>query len=173
MELRPYRESDVQRLAALANNLRVSRYLIDTFPYPYTQKDASWWIGEGAHANQAIARAIVIGDQLVGSVGLTPQQGWRSHIAEIGYWIGEPYWGRGIATWALSTMTREAFEERGYRRLIAPVLAPNAASAHVLEKCGYRLEGTLTEEVFKLGEFHDILHYARNAPGSERRGNER
>ncbi|MEO0425063.1 MAG: GNAT family N-acetyltransferase [Pseudomonadota bacterium] len=167
MILREFLESDLERLVELANNRKVSRYLIDTFPYPYTPADARWWISEGCKANEAISRVITLeGGELMGAVGLTPQQGWRAHIAEIGCWVAEPFWGRGIATQAVTVMTEAAFATHGFRRLIAPVLAPNAASARVLEKCGYRCEGRLQEEVKRDGVFYDILHYARTREGT-------
>jgi [ribosomal protein S5]-alanine N-acetyltransferase len=131
------------------------------FPYPYTQKDAKWWIQTGSKAAGAVTRVIEYQDVFVGSVGITPQVGWRDHIAEIGYWIGEPYWGNGIATDALQQMTEYVFSNLHFQKLCAPVLAPNKASMRVLEKCGYELEGILKQEVYKDGHFYDIHHYAR------------
>ncbi len=158
--LRAYRSDDIDALTAIANNERVSRYLIDTFPYPYTREDASWWIDSGAAQHGAITRAIEHDGRLVGTIGVAPQHGWRAHIAEIGYWLGEHYWGRGIASDALRLMSQHAFEELGYRKLIAPVLAPNGASMRVLEKCGYTKEGILKEEVCKHDRYYDIHLYA-------------
>lgn len=146
---------------ALANNERVSRYLVDTFPYPYTRRDADWWIGIGSRQDGAVTKAIEWRGELVGSVGITPGTGWKQHLAEIGYWVGEDYWGHGIATAALGEMTTLAFEQLGFRKLFAPVLAPNTASMRVLEKNGYRLEGVHRQEVEKHGEYFDTYHYAR------------
>jgi [ribosomal protein S5]-alanine N-acetyltransferase len=162
VQLRAYETSDIGSLVALANNKNVSRYLVYTFPYPYTAQDAQWWVAIGAKENGAITKAIECNGALVGSVGLQPQTAWRDHVAEIGYWIGEPFWGKGYATAALRQMTETAFESLGFRRLIAPVLAPNIRSMRVLEKCGYECEGILKIEVRKDGMFHDIHHYARN-----------
>ena len=106
IRLRPYSLADISRLATLANNKNVSRYLTDTFPYPYTEEDAAWWVNTGAQENNAVTRAIEFNDAFVGSVGIQPQSGWKAHSAEIGYWVGEPYWGKGIATEALRQMTR-------------------------------------------------------------------
>jgi ribosomal-protein-alanine N-acetyltransferase len=162
VELRAYRTSDVTRLVELASNRNVSRYLVYTFPYPYTTQDAEWWINVGSVENGSITRAIDYEGCFVGSVGVKPRGGWRDHSAEIGYWVGEPYWGRGIATRALCEMTRIASVELGFHRLVAPVLSPNIASMKVLEKCGYELEGILRSEVHKDGAFYDIHHYAKN-----------
>lgn len=159
--LRDYESWDADRLVELANNENVSRYLIYTFPYPYTKEDAEWWIETGAHQNGAVTKVIQFEHTFVGSVGITPQTGWRSHLAEIGYWLGERFWGRGIATEALRQMTERTFSESPFDKLFAPVLAPNAASMRVLEKNSYELEGILKKEVEKDGCRFDVHHYAK------------
>lgn len=159
--LRRYRESDIERLVILANNENVSRYLVDTFPYPYTKTDADWWITTGSKENGMVTKVIEWNGEFVGSVGITPQTGWRSHIAEIGYWLGEAYWGQGIATLSVRQMSAIAFDELGFNKLFAPVLAPNQASMKVLEKNGYLLEGILKEEVVKHDQNFDIHYYAK------------
>ncbi len=159
--LRDYKESDIDTLVALANNKNVSRYLVYTFPYPYTRKDAEFWISKGSRENGSITKVIVFNLQFVGSVGITPQTGWRNHCAEIGYWIGEEFWGKGIATEALKIMTDEAFNIHKYKKLFAPVLGPNIASVKVLKKCGYELEGVLKDEVRKDNQYFDVHHYAK------------
>ena len=161
IRFRNYANSDIERLVTLANNKNVSRYLVYTFPYPYTRTDAEWWIETGSTENGAITKAIEYDGQLVGSIGFQPQTGWKAHTAEIGYWLGEPYWGKGIASEALRMMTEIAIEDFDYRKLFAPVLAPNRASMRVLEKGGYRLEGILKDEVQKDGQFFDIHHFAK------------
>lgn len=159
--LRDYEAKDAARLVELANNENVSRYLIYTFPYPYTQEDAEWWIEVGSRQHGAVTKVIDYEGMFVGSVGITPETGWRSHVAEIGYWVGEPFWGRGIATEALRQMTEQAFAAKKFDKLFAPVLAPNRASVKVLEKNEYELEGILKNEVEKGGRRFDIYHYAR------------
>jgi RimJ/RimL family protein N-acetyltransferase len=162
--LREYSESDLDRLVALANNKNVSRYLVYTFPYPYTKGDGQWWIGTGSKRAGSISRAIEYQGLFVGGVGITPQEGWRQHLGEIGYWIGEEYWGKGIATAALKQMTDYAFATLQLRKLYAPVLAPNVASMRVLTKSGYAREAVLEAEVQKDGRFFDIHHFARHHP---------
>lgn len=161
IRLRAYATSDIPRLVQLANNKNVSRYLVYTFPYPYTKRDAIWWVDKGAQENGAVTKAIEFNNEFVGSVGIQPQAGWKSHTAEIGYWIAEPYWGKGIATEALRQMTNLGMRELGLRKLFAPVLAPNIASMRVLEKCGYVVEGVLRQEVYKDGVYYDIHHFAK------------
>lgn len=162
--LRKYSKKDADRLVDLANHKSVSQYLTDTFPYPYTQEDAEWWISTGSMNDGAITRVIEYEGVMVGSIGLTPQIGWRNHVVEIGYWIGEAYWGNGIASNALQEMTDTAFSELGYQKIIAPVLAPNKASMRVLEKQDYELEGVLKNDVHKEGKYFDIHHFARYRP---------
>lgn len=160
IELRDYRKTDADRLIQLVNNKNVSRYLVYTFPYPYTRKDAEWWIAVGATENKAITKIIEYQREFVGSVGITPQTDWRNHIAEIGYWVGEKYWRHGIATYALRKMTELAFSTNRYKKLFAPVLKPNKASIRVLKKNEYQLEGILKQEVFKDEQYFDVYHFA-------------
>ena len=160
--LREFAGSDLDRLVQLANNENVSRYLVSTFPYPYTRADAAWWIGTGSKQNGAITRVIEFQGLFVGSVGITPQSGWRDHLGEIGYWVAEDYWGKGIAAAALREMTEYGFDRKDFRKLYAPVLAPNIASMRVLEKCGYEREAILRNEVQKGGSYFDIHQFARH-----------
>jgi len=165
--LREYSQTDLDTLVVLANNENVSRYLVYTFPYPYTKTDGEWWIATGSKQNGAITRAIEHRGRLVGSVGIRPQSGWRDHLGEIGYWVGEEHWGRGIASAALDQMTRYGFDTLGFRKLYAPVLAPNTASMRVLAKCGYAPEAILKAEVKKDGHYFDIHQFARHCPPEE------
>jgi ribosomal-protein-alanine N-acetyltransferase len=162
ISLREYADSDLERLVQLANNENVSRYLVYTFPYPYTHEDAEWWIGTGSKQNGGIARVIEYQGVFVGNIGIRPESGWREHLGEIGYWLGEDYWGKGIATAALSQMTEYGFNSRNFRKLYATALAPNIASMRVLEKCGYQREGILRGEVQKSGTYFDLHHFARH-----------
>ena len=159
--LREYSLSDLHDLVALANNRNVSRYLVYTFPYPYTRSDGEWWIETGCKEGGAITMAIEHEGRFAGSIGIKPQTGWKAHVAEVGYWIGEKFWGRGIASEALKEMSQLAFSRYGYRKLFAPVLGPNRASIRVLEKNSYVLEGVMENEVYVDGRYFDIHHYAK------------
>ena len=161
ISLREYAAADLDRLVQLANNENVSRYLLYTFPYPYTRADADWWIGTGSKQKGAITRVIEYEGLFVGSVGITPQGGWRDHLGEIGYWVAEDYWGKGVATAALRQMSEYGLN-REFRKLFAPVLAPNISSMKVLEKCGYEREAILKNEVQKGGNYFDIHQFARH-----------
>ena len=159
--LREYKKADVDRLVELANNENVSKYLIYTFPYPYKKQDAEWWIEVGATANNSVTKVIEYNGIFVGSVGIIPQSGWKAHSAEIGYCLGEEYWGKGIATESLRMMTEIGFSELEFRKLFAPVLGPNKASMRVLEKCGYILEGVFKQDVYKGGNYQDGYYFAK------------
>jgi RimJ/RimL family protein N-acetyltransferase len=161
ISLRELLPSDRDRLVSLANDENVSRYLVYTFPYPYTKPDAEWWISAGSKDNGATTRVIEFRGELVGLVGITPQIGWRAHLGEIGYWVGKDYWGKGIATSALKQMTDYGFVSLRLKKLCAPVMSPNAASMRVVAKCGYELVGILKSEVQKAGRFYDIHQFAK------------
>lgn len=160
ISLRDFSPSDTDRLVELANNKNVARYLIYTFPNPYTREAAQWWINTGCKEGGKIAKVVEYGGEFVGAVGITPQPGWKDHTAELGYWLGESYWGKGIATAAAEQMINIAFTETSYKKLFATVLGPNAVSMRILEKLGFQREGLLKAEVHKDGHYYDIHHYA-------------
>ncbi|GJM14448.1 MAG: N-acetyltransferase [Pseudohongiella sp.] len=161
ISLRNYRPSDVDRLSEIANNREVSRYLAPSFPFPYTIEAARWWLETGVNTEGLSAKVIEFDGLFVGAVGTQAKAGWMSHTAEIGYWIDQAHWGRGIATAALAAMTELAFSELGYSKLQAQVLLPNDSSVRVLQKCDYFLEAELRREVYKEGQFFDVQQFAR------------
>jgi [ribosomal protein S5]-alanine N-acetyltransferase len=158
-ELRNWRTGDEFRLSEIADNENVSRYMTDRFPYPYTVDDAKWWIGENG-GPRPTNFAIFVNGEIVGGAGFAIGEYERRYSAEIGYWLGEAYWGRGYASAALRTLTEYAFATYGLRRLAAIVYAPNDASARVLEKCGYVREAVMRNAVVKRGNLYDVLLYA-------------
>lgn len=159
-QIRDYREDDAETLAEIANNPRIARNMRDTFPHPYTLADANGWIAhvmqEAPEQNFAIASAA----QVVGGIGLTLQNDVRRRSCEIGYWLGEEFWGRGIATAALASLTEYAFAEFDLARIYAHVYEWNPASCRVLEKVGYIQEARLRQAVFKDGQTIDEFLYA-------------
>jgi RimJ/RimL family protein N-acetyltransferase len=160
--LRRWGYGDEQSLAAHANNRAVWRNLRDTFPHPYTLSDAHGWIGARESDQEPLGQfAIEVAGDAVGGIGFEPGRDVHARTAEIGYWLGQPYWGRGIATEALGLMTAYAFETFHFDRVEAHVFDWNPASARVLEKCGYTREGRLRNKVFKDGQVIDDLIYAR------------
>ncbi len=159
--LREWQRGDEDAVVTVADNPNVSRYMRDTFPSPYTHDDAAAWIARNEAAEQDTHFAIVLDGRVVGGVGFVLHQAERRIVADIGYWLGEPFWGRGIATAACSAVTAYAFEQYELRRIEAPVYAPNVASRRVLEKCGYECEGIMRSAVIKKGEVLDAHLYAK------------
>ncbi|MBV8490943.1 MAG: GNAT family N-acetyltransferase [Candidatus Eremiobacteraeota bacterium] len=158
--LRAWRRGDEEALVELADNPNVARYMTDGFPSPYTPSDAQAWISRNEAANPKTHFAILVDGNVVGGIGFTLFGGERRGTAYIGYWIGEPYWGRGFATTALREATKVAFDQHKLHRLEAPAYAPNVASHRVLENAGYLREGIMRKAVVKHGEFLDAYLYA-------------
>lgn len=160
-QIRNYRENDAQALARYANNRAIARNLRNMFPHPYLISDAHNWIAIVMQQSPQADFAIASPTELIGSIGLKFQTDVNHRSAEIGYWLGEPFWGRGIATAALKALSEYAFVEHDLVRLYAHVYEWNPASARVLEKAGYSLEGRLRKNVSKDGQIIDELLYAK------------
>ncbi len=158
--VRSWEWRDRDAIVRYANNRKVSINLRDRFPYPYTARDARNWLDVVVDSKPETNFAIDVAAEAVGGIGFTPQHDVERRSAEIGYWLGEPFWGRGIATEALITVTEYAFANFDLCRLYAHVFDWNAASARVLEKAGYEFEGRLKNSVTKDGQTIDQLMYA-------------
>ena len=163
--VRPWRDGDRSALLRYANNRNVWRNLKDRFPHPYTEADADAWFALNRSSPDRTGWAIEVDGQAVGGIGLVPGADVHAKLAHIGYWLGEPYWGRGIMTAAVRTVAAHALTRLGYARLEAPVYEWNPASMRVLEKCGFAREGILRRSVFKDGQLIDSVLYARLADG--------
>lgn len=157
--VRPWRDDDLGSLVRYADNPNVAMNLRDHFPNPYTVADGRIWL-EHATAEGATHWAIEVDNHAIGGIGLMPQDDPDSGTAEIGYWLGEPFWGRGIATAAVRTLSHHALTELNYQRLFAVVDATNVASRRVLEKAGYQLEGIARQAAYKNGQPIDQALYA-------------
>lgn len=158
--LRPWRRRDRDSLVRHANDRDVSINLRDRFPFPYTDADAREWIELASAQDPAQALAIVVDGEAVGGIGVHPMTDVHRRTAEVGYWLGRAWWGRGIASEALAAVVDYAFSAFDLVRLEAQVYEWNPASARVLEKCGFRLEGRMRKRVTKDGETIDSLLYA-------------
>ncbi|MEM7358947.1 MAG: GNAT family protein [Pseudomonadota bacterium] len=161
INLRAFNIGDVSRLVELANNKNVSRYLTGTFPFPYSREDAEWWINTGS--KQGVNKVIEYENHLVGSVGYSQKSADSLTTAIIGYWVGEPYWGLGIASAALKTLTTEVFATTNIVRLEAGIYSPNIGSMRVAENAGYVREAILQKAIYKDGEYYDEYIYAKIA----------
>jgi RimJ/RimL family protein N-acetyltransferase len=160
IQLRALQVSDAATLAALANNVNIWSSLRDYFPHPYSEKDAVYFITSVTGQQPVLTFAVVFESQLAGVCSLIPQTDVYRHSAEIGYWLGQPFWNKGIATEAIRQLSHYGFETLGMARLYAGVFDFNQASARVLEKCGYVQEAVLKKAVIKNGVFCDELRYA-------------
>ncbi|MGE0537464.1 MAG: GNAT family N-acetyltransferase [Pirellulales bacterium] len=159
--LRPWRASDRDELVVQANNRRVWRNLRDRFPHPYTRGDAERWLAFVADQTPQVNFCIDVAGKPAGGIGLDLRGDVDCRTAEIGYWLGEAYWGRGIASEAVRAMADWALATLNLARLEAGVFGWNPGSARVLEKAGFTCEGRLRDAVFKDGELTDRLIYAR------------
>jgi [ribosomal protein S5]-alanine N-acetyltransferase len=157
--LRPWHTGDEESLVHHANNRNVWINLADRFPHPYTRANAIEWIGIASMHTPPHDFAIIVDGVAVGGVGIILKDGIRRHTAEIGYWLGEEYWGRGIATEALKAMTEYAFKQFDLVRIQASVFDWNPASMRVLEKAGYQREAVLTQNVKKDNRIIDEYIY--------------
>ena len=163
-EVRSWRTTDVEPLARHANNHKVWMNLRDAFPHPYTVHDAREFIKSTRHRVPETTFAIAVEGEAAGSVGFVLRHDVERVSAEIGYWLAEPFWGRGIATEALVAATGYAIATHNLTRLYALPFAWNAASCRVLEKAGYALEGTLRRSAIKNGVITDQMQYAFIVP---------
>jgi RimJ/RimL family protein N-acetyltransferase len=150
VELRRWKIEDKEALSNLANNIKIASYLRETFPHPYSLQDAAIWLHSQENNKQADNFAIETEDQLAGGCGLLLKNDVYRLSVEIGYWVGEPFWGKGIATEAIRQLVvycRQTYPE--IIRMYAEVFANNKASMRVLEKNGFSYEGTRKKAVFK------------------------
>jgi ribosomal-protein-alanine N-acetyltransferase len=162
LTFRTWRARDVEPLSRYANNRNIWINLLDRFPHPYTRKDAERWINlNHATLSAPINFAIELDGEAIGGVGLDRRLDVRSGTADIGYWVAEPFWNRGIATEAARFITGYAFHTFPLVRLEASVFEWNVASGRVLEKAGFHFEARLRKAFTKDGRQGDLLVYAR------------
>jgi ribosomal-protein-alanine N-acetyltransferase len=163
-EIRSWRPADAEPIARYANNRSVWLNLRDAFPHPYTIDDAREFIRSIRGREPETTFAIAVEGEAVGSVGFVPRHDVERVSAEIGYWVAEPFWGRGIATDALMALTDHAVRTCSLTRVYALPFARNAASCRVLEKAGYVLEARLRRSAIKDGVITDQMQYAFVVP---------
>ena len=160
--IRRWRISDRERLAEMLNNKKVQDNLRDGLPYPYTPEDGEEFIRSMLEADETktFAFAITLDDQVIGSIGVFRCDNIHFRTAELGYYIGEPYWGKGYTASAVKQICRYVFETTDILRIFAEPFAYNTASRRVLEKAGFQLEGTLRSNAVKNGRVLDMTMYA-------------
>ncbi len=158
--VRSFKIDDAPSLAFHANNKKIWLQLRDIFPYPYSEKDAEFFIDLSLKQKPERTFTIAVEDKAVGAIGLVLQQDIERFSAEIGYWLAEKYWGLGIISEALKAVTKFSMNAFKLNRLYALPFANNAGSARVLENAGYVLEGRLRESAYKNDRFEDQFIYA-------------
>jgi ribosomal-protein-alanine N-acetyltransferase len=161
--IRSWRDTDVESLQKYANNRKIWLNLRDVFPHPYTIDDARWWIEHASQEDPEQSFAIASAVEPIGGIGLMFGDDVHRHNAELGYWLAEPFWGRGIMTGAVCAFTEYAFKKFPLNRIYAEPFARNLASVRVLEKAGFLREGVLRASVVKDGTILDQIVYARLA----------
>lgn len=163
--IRDWKKQDASAIAQYANNRNIAMWLRDRFPCPYTVYDAEGFLSAVSRQDPRVSFAIATRREAIGGIGLDMGGDVYRFTAELGYWLGEPFWGRGIMSEAVARFTAWAFEHLSLYRVYANVFASNAASARVLEKAGFEYEGRQRAGVFKNGQVLDQLVYAKVKDG--------
>ena len=160
--IRPWRIEDAASLAGNLNDPAVLNNLRDGLPFPYTEADAEAFIRTmlAADKNNTFSFAVEAENTAIGSIGVFRRENVHCRTAELGYYIGRPYWGRGYMTCAVEQICRHVFSHSDILRIFAEPYARNVASCRVLEKAGFQLEGTLRSNAVKNGEVLDMKLYA-------------
>lgn len=160
--IRKWELSDAKDLAVALSNKKVQDNLRDGLPYPYTEQDGKEFISAmlSADKNETFAFAIMVDDKVVGSIGIFRQGNIHSQTAELGYYIAEEYWGKGIMTEAVKQICEYVFGDSDIIRIYAEPFAYNIASCRVLEKVGFQYEGTLRSNAVKNGKVIDMKMYS-------------
>lgn len=161
VKLRPFVLSDSISIAKYANNRDVSKNLRDAFPFPYSDTDALQFIMSIISSNPSTIYAIDINGEAIGAAGITLKDDVYKGNGEIGYWIGQEFWGKGISSAVVSDLIKIAFNELGLYRIYAEVFENNIASMRVLEKNGFINEAKLEKAVTKDGVKLDLYIYSK------------
>ena len=161
--VRPWRRDDLASLVRHADDPRVAATVRDLFPSPYTRDDGRRWLEHATTAGSTENLAIDVAGKAVGGVSMIAGQDVHRICAEVGYWLGQAHWGRGIMSEAVRAFSDHLIARRGYLRLEAPVFETNPASARVLEKAGFHREAVQKRAAIKLGRIIDVWFYVRLA----------
>ena len=158
--LRPWALTDLESLVRHANNPNIAKFMRDVFPYPYTEETGKQFIEFATKDDPIHIFAIDVNGEAIGGIGIHPQTDVHRKNAELGYWLAEPFWGKGIITNAIKEITAFGFKTYDINRIFAGSFGSNIGSQRVLEKAGFILEAQFEKTYFKNGEFEDELIYA-------------
>jgi len=159
--IRSWSSTDKTALVKYANNRKIWLNLRDAFPHPYTETSATAFLEMVGCQHPPTFFAIATQEEAIGGIGISLNHDVHRLAAEMGYWLAEPYWGKGLMTEAVLKFTEYAFEHFHLLRIYAEPYANNASSCRVLEKAGYVSEGRLRSSVIKDGQILDQFLYAR------------
>ena len=153
---REWKKEDIDQLVSLANNKKIADNLRDRFPHPYTLNDAKQWIALNENRNPATSFVIEADGIFVGGCAIMLKEDVYRHSAEIGYWIAEPFWGKGIATETVKLLLQKIISDfPTTNRVFAEVFEHNKASMKALEKNGFHLESIRKKAVIKNNKIID------------------
>lgn len=155
--VRSYEDTDAAALVKYANNRKIWLMLTHVFPHPYTEEDARCWLNVVKQQTLETNFAISTEAELIGTIGFKLFEGVHCKTAELGYWLGEPHWGKGIMTQVVRAMTDYIFTNHDFARIQAAVFESNPGSVRVLEKNGFCYEGRLRKHVWKDEKLQDVL----------------
>ena len=158
--LRPWNINDLDSLVKHANNPKIAANLTNKFPYPYTKENGKMFIDFATKGNPAHIFAIDINGEACGGIGIHPQEDVHCKNAELGYWLAEPFWGKGIISKAILQIVEYGFNTFDITRIFAQPYGTNIASQKVLQKAGFTLEATFENIFFKNEEYLDGHIYA-------------
>lgn len=158
--LRKWELKDLENLLKHANNPKIAANLTDGFPNPYTREKGIEFIKKATATEPTTLFAIDLDGEAIGGIGLHPLMDVYRSNAELGYWLGEPFWGKGITTTAILKMVEHGFSNFPINRIFARPFGRNIGSKKVLEKTGFKLEATFEKTILKNGQFEDELIYA-------------
>ena len=159
--LRPFRLTDAKALTKHANNKKISDNLRDRFPHPYTEEGSEWFINFVLENNDPVKNFVIeINGEAAGAIGITPDQDVYRLNAEIGYWLGEEHWGKGIITAVIKAAVKYAFENLNIKRIYATPFVTTVGSSRALEKAGFIKEATIRNGVIKNNKVLDYYIYS-------------
>lgn len=153
VSLRDFTKNDIERLVTLLNNDEVSQFLSSKIPSPYTKCDATWWVNEGS--KEGYVRAITYDDILIGCIGVNRGEFEYQRSGEIGFWLAQEYWRKGITKIAIKKLSEYVFTHTDIVRLFASVFSGNHASMQLLKKSGFKEEAIMLQAIYKNQQFYD------------------
>jgi RimJ/RimL family protein N-acetyltransferase len=161
LRIRNWRKEDLECLLRYANNAKIAANLRDQFPHPYTRREGIDYLNYVREMDVPTSFAVEFGGEAIGGIGFRQGTDIARLSMETGYWLGEPFWGRGLTTRAVMATSDWAFDNYKVVRLYATTFAHNVASMRVLEKSGFEREGVLRRSAIKNGAILDQVMYSK------------